>query len=609
MTRRGPGARSALPTGDVPGGPLRSVWIGLVTLALLAPTAARSPQTGDGAEIVATALRGGVLHPPGFPLQAWIDRVLVRVPGLEPAHGLSLFGLLSHAATAGAIAETLRWLGVGGIGCILGAGAFALYPPIWALAAEPEVFALAHLLVAAMILMSVRILREPGTPSLGALSLLGLLASLGAAQHPVALAGLPALVASGARGLRPGPGRLMRVVAPGALLILPAVALYLGLPLLRTDSAWPDWGALRAPGDVLRHVLRQEYGTFSLSAATGTDTVSGVGIWLQDILRDWNVMLLLAVAGLADIARRRDLRPGLVPIIGTAALGLALLLRAHLPHQTYSGAVLEHLQGPVTIAASLLIGLGAEALGRRASSAGRRILLVAVVAALAAGLFGGWPAADLSKDRTLMLYARGVALELRDEHVYVTEGDVEGFLGAPMPAGPRYPVSQPMMSFPWYASGTAPRLEPRVLGSGRLIQTWDDVLQASFDQGRPVLSSSPGLIATAQAVPELRGLVYVAEPGATEDVTVESVAAAIRLAPLARELPVLPARGHAFSRFYVRRFARAYAGAAEALRRRGATEAAVRADAVADALNQAVPGDRRARLLDSFVTACRDLGF
>ena len=40
MTRRGPGARSALPTGDVPGGPLRSVWIGLVTLALLAPTAA-----------------------------------------------------------------------------------------------------------------------------------------------------------------------------------------------------------------------------------------------------------------------------------------------------------------------------------------------------------------------------------------------------------------------------------------------------------------------------------------------------------------------------------------------------------------------------------------
>ena len=102
---------------------------------------------------------------------------------------------------------------------------------------------------------------------------------------------------------------------------------------------------------------------------------------------------------------------------------------------------------------------------------------------------------------------------------------------------------------------------------------------------------------------------YVADSGATEELTVESVAGAIRLAPLAKELPVLPARGHAFSRFYVRRFARAYAGAAEALRRHGATEAAIRADAVADALNQALPGDRRARLLDSFVAACRDLGF
>jgi hypothetical protein len=38
-------------------------------------------------------------------------------------------------------------------------------------------------------------------------------------------------------------------------------------------------------------------------------------------------------------------------------------------------------------------------------------------------------------------------------------------------------------------------------------------------------------------------------------------------------------------------------------------EAAARADAVADALNQAIPGDRRARLVDSFVTTCRDLGF
>jgi hypothetical protein len=608
MARRSPAAGSAPPLAGPRRDAPRSVWIALTVLALLAPTAARSPQTGDGAEIVAIALQGGVLHPPGFPLQAWIDRILVRIPGIEPAHLLSLLGLASHAAASGLVAETLRWLGVGGIGRVLGAGAFALYPPIWALAGQPEVFALAHLLVAATILLSVRISREPSKPaSTRSLALLGLLGSLGAAQHPVALVALPALAVGGARGLRQRSGGARRWFLGAALLLLPAAALYLSLPLLRSDSPWPDWGALRTPGDVLQHALRRDYGTFSLAATTGSPAVLGIGVWLEDVLRDWNVALPIAVLGLVEIARRRDLRSAAASILGTAALGLLLLDRARLPQQTYSAAVLEHLQGPMAIAGSLLIGLGTEALGRRASPAARRFLLVAAVAVVGAWLSLGWPVADLSRDRTLTLYARGVALELRDEHVYVTEGDVEAFLGVPTAHGPRYPVSQPLASLPWYVQGTWPRLEPRVLG-GRPVETWDGFLRACFAQRRSVVSSSPSLIATPDAVPELRGLVFVADSGATEELTAETVAGAIRLATLAKELPVLPARGHAFSRFYVRRFARAYAGAAEALRRRGAMQAAVQADSVADALNQAAPSDRRARLLDSFVASCRDLG-
>jgi hypothetical protein len=123
-----------------------------------------------------------------------------------------------------------------------------------------------------------------------------------------------------------------------------------------------------------------------------------------------------------------------------------------------------------------------------------------------------------------------------------------------------------------------------------------------------VAGSSDELLATPLAVPELRGLIFLARPGVTVDLTRESVAAALRLAPLAEQLPVLPARGHLFSRFYARRFARAYAGAAEALRRGGSGALATRAAAVAEAINQGASTAERRRRLGDLVNACRVAG-
>src|SRR5207248_1804010 len=101
------------------------------------------PQSGDGAELVRVALQGGVLHPPGFPLQAWLDRVLVALPGLRdrPALAIAALGLLAHAATAGLVVATLGELGAAATGALAGAAAFALFPTVWRLAVEPEVFA------------------------------------------------------------------------------------------------------------------------------------------------------------------------------------------------------------------------------------------------------------------------------------------------------------------------------------------------------------------------------------------------------------------------------------------------------------------------------------
>jgi hypothetical protein len=356
-------------------------------------------------------------------------------------------------------------------------------------------------------------------------------------------------------------------------------------------------------------MLRQDYGTFSLSAATGEHMVSGLGVWLEDVARAWHVVLALAALGLVELLRRRELRPALLPILGMAAAGLSLLVVSRLPEQSYTPAVLGHLQGAMALTGSLLIGIGTQVVrSLRTTTAWRNTVAALVTAAIGGWLTIGWTAADVSRDHTLQVHARGIALELPEDAVYVTEGDVEVFLGVPAGRGLRYPVSQPLSSLPWYASRTAPRVEPRVLG-GRPLDDWSRFLDECLARGLVVASSSRSLVDTPAGVPELRGLLYVARSGATEELTPATIAGAIRLAPVAEELPVLPRRGHAFSRFYVRRFARAYAGAGETLRRLGATELAAQADSVAAALDHGEPRPIRSRLLTAFVAGCRGRGF
>ena len=590
----------------------RSLWIAAGVLVLLAPTLAWSPQTGDGAEIVAVAIRGGVLHPPGFPLQAWLDRALVHVAGGQAALAISFLGLAAHAGACFFIAETMFLLGVGGIGRVMAAAAFALFPPVWNVAVQPEVFSLSNLLIAAIICLAVWMGRTAaGAPSRRAMAGLGLLGSLGAAQHPIALAALPALAAGVMSSLRPAPGRGARAAIFAAAFVLPAAVLYLSLPLLRTESTWPDWGVLQAPASVIRHALRSDYGTFSLSAATGPHMASGLRVWVEDVALHWNVVLLLGLVGLVDLVRRRELRPALLPIGGCAAAAFALLLRSRLPEQTYADEVLEHLQGPVTIAGSLLIGLGMGALRPDDAAAARRgMTIVLCIVVVAAWMILGWGAADQSHDRTLETYVQGLALALPEDAVYVTESDVETFWGVPTPHGLRFPISEPLLSsMEWYAVHSAPRLEPRVLGTDKTPADWRGFLDECLSRGLVVASSSRRLVETSAGSPELHGLLYLARPAGTTELTPATITEAMRLAPVADRLPVLPPRGHAFSRFYTRRFARAYAGSAEALRQLGELDLAARADSVADALNRGDPRERRSRLLRTFAEECRGRGF
>jgi hypothetical protein len=359
---------------------------------------------------------------------------------------------------------------------------------------------------------------------------------------------------------------------------------------------------------VLHHALRADYGTFGMSGAAGEGALSGLALWCGEALRVWHVALLALLAGAIALCTRRAWRSAALPVFGLALAALALLGRATLPEQSYSAAILVRLGGPAALAGGVMIGLGWQALRERAGVRFERAFDALAIVAIAAWLAFGWREADVSRDRTLDLYAQGLAAEMPREAVYVAEGDVECFLGIPSPGGRRFPVASPQMALDYYTSVVAPRLEPRLF-HGQAYASWEDVLKECERLGLTVAGASVPTVTLPSSRPELRGLLLVARPGNTEVLTRETVAGAVRLAPLAAELPSLPPRGHPFSRFYALRFARAYAGAGAALRRLGDSTLAVRADSVEAALLHEAPAAERGKRLRAFTEGARASGF
>ncbi len=87
----------------------------LITLGILLVqvwTLAPSPQNPDGAELVAMVEQGrGVLHPPGFPLQAWASLAIGKLHLGSVAIRLSMLSFLFHGLTLLLLAELLRLWG------------------------------------------------------------------------------------------------------------------------------------------------------------------------------------------------------------------------------------------------------------------------------------------------------------------------------------------------------------------------------------------------------------------------------------------------------------------------------------------------------------------
>ena len=571
-----------------------SIFLGVCVFLLLLPMLATAPLSGDGAELVAVAVQGGVPHAPGFPLQAWLDRLVVDLPvPLSPATKISLLCAAAHAGATAVLADAARLLGASLSARALAGLAYAFFPSTWALGVQPEVFAPAHLLLAALLFGAVR--ATVVAPGFAAATLWGAAFGAALAQHPILVVAAPAVVV-GARACARSRGP-RAVVAAGVAAFAVYVGLYATVPALRTISPWPDWGAVDDVDDLVALALRRDYGSLRLASPTAGETISGVAVLARALVGASLPVVVLAALG-AYAARAR--RGVLVAAGGTLVAALAFLAYARFGSGVVvATAYLERFQGLFVVPCALLAGLGLDVVARAVGARGPAFASVLASVVVVGAFLGGYEGADAAPRRELAVLRLALGASLPADTVWLAGTDAEVFGGAlsradveSLDTAQRWPVAAHLLGLPWYRAEVLPRVEPGVPWDRAPRPVVDAASVAAFalSQGRAVASTERSLAEAAGAPARLDGLLWIADGRDGDELTWRTVEGAALLCALVDELAPMSDEAPAFGRGTWALFARAFDGASQYLERVD-PRAGVDAAAIARSLDARVVDD------------------
>ncbi|XP_012707852.2 transmembrane protein 260 isoform X1 [Fundulus heteroclitus] len=281
---------------------LTGTTVAFVT-AVYVPRVQRTVPGGDSGELITTACELGVAHPPGYPVFTLLARLSMYVlPSLSPAHSVNLMCSLLGAAACGCFSLTVCRLTGSGPGAVLAGGLFAVSRLSWQWSTVAEVFALNNLFVGLLFFLMAsfhcaedsrqrRKIAHWGAFSCG----LGL-----CNQHTLVLYVLIIIPWVLYRLYALKELSLLGVVSLGACFVagfLPYI--YLPLSSYLNTARW-SWGDQTTLSGLLTHLLRAEYGTFSLAKAeTSVSLTTMLQAQLDHCVADLSPpVLVLAGAGL-----------------------------------------------------------------------------------------------------------------------------------------------------------------------------------------------------------------------------------------------------------------------------------------------------------------------
>ncbi|KAL0969087.1 hypothetical protein UPYG_G00222470 [Umbra pygmaea] len=290
---------------------------------------------GDSGELITAACELGVAHPPGYPaftLLAWLSVSLLPSLSLaaSPAHSVNVLSSILGAAASGALCFTVCRLAGPGPGAVLAGWGFAVSRLVWQWSVVAEVFSLNNLLTGIIFCLMASFHCADSAPQRRKVAHWGaLFCGLGLCNQHTLVLYLFVIIPWVLLCLHFNRELSVAGVLSLGLCFLGGLVPYVYLPISSyLNTARWSWGDQTSFAGLLTHLLRAEYGTFSLAKTEGTVNLS---VMLQAQLDHWIAdlsfpVLLLAALGL--LLCSWDRRRCAVPWLLTAMLLLYSLFFA-----------------------------------------------------------------------------------------------------------------------------------------------------------------------------------------------------------------------------------------------------------------------------------------
>ncbi len=295
-----------------PNGPLvkKLTWVlGALTLCVYIMTLYPNVSGGDSGELIAVAHTLGIAHPPGYPLFTLLGKAFTWIPYGSPAWRVNLLSAVCDTGAAIFLLLTVASLTLNPWAGFLAGGLFAFSPLVWTYAVQAEVFPLNHLICTIMIYWA---LRYSQTNIRRYAYLAVLFFGLGLSNHHTILfVGGPMVLWI----LWIGHSDLLQRKTFGRFLLSFCAGLlfYFYLPLAALRHPKIMWGDLLSWSGFFTHILRREYGSFSLgSIGFGqgkTDLFKGLSFYFFQIPKETLYFgFMFAIYGIVQGLRSERMR-------------------------------------------------------------------------------------------------------------------------------------------------------------------------------------------------------------------------------------------------------------------------------------------------------------
>lgn len=436
--------------------------------ALYVPCVQRTVPGGDSGELITTACELGVAHPPGYPiftLLAWLAVHLL--PSLSPAHSVNLMSSLLGSVASGTLCITVCRLEGLVPGAVLAGGMFAVSRLTWQWSMVAEVFTLNNVFVGLLFFLTASFHCAENDTQRSRIAHLGAFCcALGLCnQHTLVLYVLVIIPWVLHRLYSEKELSWRGVVSLGGCFVagfLPYI--YMPISSYLNTARW-SWGDQTTLSGLLTHLLRTEYGTFSLAktASSVNMTIMLQAQW-DHCLADLSLpVLVLAGNGLLlSITDRKCCTVSLLLTVMLLAYSLFFAWRANLDiNKPLLHGVVERFWLQSDAAVCVLAGLG---LSRTCSILERRLGSGAVwritgwvltMTLLAHTVHNNHKECDQSRNNVVERFGMELLISVPKNSIILTRGDLPGnslrYLHYCKEVRPDVRlVDQEMMTYTWY---------------------------------------------------------------------------------------------------------------------------------------------------------------